>query len=94
VQLKPGDHVIYSKTKYSTKPGKRARAVHASEHGDTYSYLVDKYWTVATVHDDGTVTVVTRRGKHHRLRLDDRNLHKADFLTNLLHGKRFPTAAE
>lgn len=89
--LKPGDHIIYSKTKRSPKPGRRARAIHADDHGDNYTYVVDKYWTVAKVHPDNTITAVTRRGKRHRLDMNDRSLHKPHFFYDLLHGDRFPS---
>lgn len=85
-----GDHIVYHKQKVSRSPGPRAVDVTACEHGDNYWYIVDKYWTVAAVFDDGTIEVVTRRGKRHRLEANDRRLRKARLLDELLHHSRFP----
>ncbi|UZJ42804.1 hypothetical protein OO006_13115 [Prosthecochloris sp. SCSIO W1101] len=85
-----GDPVIYRKPKSSTCPGPRARQVYPLEHGETYHYVVDKFWKVIGVNDDNTVDVVTRTGKTHRLEQGDPNLHKARFLTYLVFRKRFP----
>lgn len=89
-KFKVGDRIVYRKPKVSDHPGPRAEDVHPSPHGEDYSYVVDKYWVVAEVLDDETIVAVTRRGKKHRLRVDDPNLHKAGPLGKLLKGDRFP----
>ena len=58
-----GDNIIYHKPKRSFCPGPRARQVYPLEHGEDYHYVVDKFWKVHKVNDDGTLDVVTRTGK-------------------------------
>lgn len=87
--LQPGDWVVYRKSKQSRVPGPRAQHVTASPKGDNYGYIVDKFWIVESVADDGTVSVRTRRGKVHQLPAEDRCLRKASFFERLLHRHRF-----
>ena len=84
-----GDPVIYRKPKNSPRPGPRARETYPLKHGETYHYVVDKFWKVIGINDDDTVDVVTRTGKKHRLEKNDPNLHKARFIKYLLFRKRF-----
>jgi hypothetical protein len=64
--------------------------VHPAEHGEAYSYLVDKYWVVTRVVDEETIEVKTRTGKLHQVRTDDRLLRKAGLLDRWLRRDRFP----
>jgi hypothetical protein len=82
-ELRPGDHVIYNKLKFSGHPGPRAENVHPAARGEGYSYVVRKPWTVVDIEDDDTVEVVTPGGKHHVLEADDPNLHRAGLLETL-----------
>lgn len=86
--FQPGDWVVYSKTKHSTRPGPRATEISPSQAGDTYSYVVDKYWVVTEVRD-GRIRVRTRRGKQHEVDLDDPNLHRATWWERLRYRSRF-----
>ena len=86
-----GDPIVYVKPKVSMHPCARAREVHAAETGDSYSYLVNKYWTVADVLADGRIVARTRTNKEHYLRPDDPNLRKAGLLDRLRHRDRFPS---
>ncbi|MCW8819441.1 MAG: hypothetical protein OQK61_03915 [Ignavibacteriaceae bacterium] len=88
-----GDPVIYKKPKSSSCPGPRARDVYPLEHGETYHYVVDKFWKVVGVNNDDTVDVVTRTGKKHRIEKDDPNLQKAHFLKYIVFRNRFPDLA-
>lgn len=85
-----GDPVVFRMTKVSTEPGPRAHDVHPSPSGETYAYLVDKYWTVAEICDDGSALLVTRRGKQHRIALDDIRLRPARWWEKLFYRNRFP----
>ncbi|MFK7735977.1 MAG: hypothetical protein AB8B50_08120 [Pirellulaceae bacterium] len=87
---KIGDQVVFAKEKHSGTPGQRARDVSAATKGDSYSYLVDKYWTVREVEGDGTLQLVTRRGKMHRIPADHPNLRPARFFERLFLARRFP----
>ena len=91
IELKPGDPVIFRACKTSIHPGPRAQDVHPAEHGDYYSYQVDKYWAVSEVHSDGSVKLVTRRGKHHIVAADDPRLRAARWWERWLYRDRFPT---
>jgi len=52
--------------------------------------VVDKFWKVTAVNGDGTIEVITRTGKTHRLPVNDPNISKAQPLQQLFHRKRFP----
>lgn len=89
--LKPGDHIIYVKTKQSVHPGPRAKSVEPSAKGDDYSYVVDKFWTVAEIRDDNKVLLLTRRGKTHLVDADSPHLRQPRWWERLLFRNRFPT---
>ena len=89
-KLQPGDPVIFRVCKTSTDPGPRAKEVHPAEHGDWYSYQVDKFWAVAEVLSDGTLKLVTRRGKQHTISPDDPRLRAARWWERWLYRSRFP----
>ena len=90
--LKVGDQVVFTKSKRSVSPGPRARQVSPDQKGNLYSYVVDKYWTIKEVHSDGTVTLITRRGKEHTLAQDTPGLRRARLWEKLLLKNRFPVA--
>jgi len=85
-----GDPVVFVVSKISTDPGPRAHDIRPAPFGETYQYIVDKYWTVRTVAEDGTIELVTRRGKIHYVRPDDPRLRPAGFWERWLHRSRFP----
>jgi hypothetical protein len=89
-KYKPGDAVVYRKTKFSNHPGPRAKAVEPAAHGDDYNYEVDKFWVVVKTADDGKVVARTRRGKTHMIDPDDPNLRPAHWWERWLYGDRFP----
>jgi hypothetical protein len=92
-QFKPGDFVIYRKQKYSVHPGPHARDVCPAPAGDTYSYHVDKFWTVLRVQADRHLVICTRRGKQHTVAADDPALRRATWWERLLFRHRFPPLA-
>ena len=77
MKLKAGNFVVYQKEKTSTHPSLRAENVFPSRHGDTYSYVIRKFWKVLRVSDDDTIEVETRRGKRWILAYGDHRLRKA-----------------
>ena len=85
-----GDHIIYRKQKASPHPSRRARNIRPSDYGETYSYLVEKYWVVSAVLDDGCIEVMTRTGKLHYLRADDPNLRQPSLIERWFYRDRFP----
>lgn len=87
-----GDWVVYRKSKQSTSPGPRAQGVVASTKGEKYSYVVDKYWVVEDVLPTDELLLRTRRGKVHRVSVDDLNLRHAGLLARLLYRHRFREA--
>jgi hypothetical protein len=89
-QFRVGDPVVYHKPKSSTSPGPRARDVYPLANGDQYHYVVDKYWRVTSVNEDGTIDVATRTGKKHRLPANDPNICRPHPLKMLMYRKRFP----
>jgi len=84
-----GDWVVYRKTKSSVSPGPRAQNVSPSKHGDQYTYTVDKFWVVDEILDDGSLRLVTRRGKSHVVQPTDANLHRASWWERFFFRKRF-----
>lgn len=89
-RYRPGDLVIYRKTKHAPVPGPRAASITAAPNGDNYSYNVDKFWIVDRIRDNGDLVLRTRRGKTHTRPPDDPNLRHAGLMTRLLNGWRFP----
>jgi len=97
-ELRPGAHVVYMMPKWSTHPSPRARHVYAAPHGEGYSYVVPKLWTVIDQAHDGMVEVVTPGGKRREVEVTDPRLHKASVIESLvlrlrLH-KHFPALEE
>lgn len=88
--LKPGDFVVYRKSKRSTRPGPRAQEIRPAPSGDDYSYNVEKLWVIVAVRPDGNVVARTRKGKEHFLSSDDPALRKAKWWERLLLRRRFP----
>jgi hypothetical protein len=88
-QFRVGDKIIYHKPKSSFCPGPRAKQVYPLEHGEAYHYVVDKFWKVEKVNDDGTLDLVTRTGKKNKLQANDPNISKAHLFQHLLYRKRF-----
>ena len=87
--FQPGDAVIYRKGKHSTAPGPRAQGVVPAPRGETYSYMVDKLWTVVSASGE-ELTLRTRRGKEHVVRADDPNLRRPNLWERLRYRDRFP----
>lgn len=88
-QFRKGDPVIFTKTKFSVRPGPRAEDISPASHGETYSYLVKKLWTVIDRTDD-RLLVQTRRGKLHWLNLDDPALRAPTWWEMIKYRGRFP----
>ena len=93
-QFKPGDWVVYSKRKTSECPGPRARIQSAASKGDYYNYVVDKYWIIRGVQADGSLELLTRRGKRHVLSSTDPCLRKAHWWERFLHSGRYRSITE
>lgn len=90
---KVGDRVVYAKDKHSGFPGQRAKDVSAAAKGEGYSYIVEKYWVVKEVFDNGSVLLQTRRGKEHVIFLDDPSLRPASIWEKIFLSGRFPKLA-
>jgi len=87
--LRPGDWVIYRLQKSSASPGRRAQDVRPAQSGDAYYYIVEKYWVVQEVLDDGQIRLRTRRGKEHVVSPRDPRLRRARWWERWLLGARF-----
>lgn len=89
MSFKTGEFVIFEKPKSSTHPSPQAKDIHPAQHGEAYSYVIEKFWKVVQVFDDGTIEIETRRGKRLRLDTDTPLLRKAGFWDRLLYRNRF-----
>lgn len=70
-------------------PGRRATQIKASRHGETYTYLVDKFWVVDSTLPGNRLLLRTARGKTHVIDADDPNLRKPGLIRRLLWRERF-----
>lgn len=86
---RPGDLVVYRKHKHSASPGPRAKDVAPEPRGEEYSYCVDKFWLVVDVQGN-YVSLITRRGKQHRVSMEDLNLRQAHWWERFFFRERFP----
>ena len=86
----PYDWVVFTRQKHSLSPGKRAKHISPSPHGEMYSYQVDKYWIVRQV-KDGMLVLETRRGKQHTLPITDSRVRRASLWEKLFFASRFPS---
>jgi hypothetical protein len=84
-----GDWVVFRRMKHTTRPGRRARDVYATQNGDTYDYFIDKFWVVIEVLADGRLMLQTRRGKTHAVDANDFNLRHANWWDRLRYRSRF-----
>jgi hypothetical protein len=94
VRFEPGDWVIFRKTKFSQRPGPRARHVAPATRGEEYSYVVDKFWIVRAVRDDGALELVTRKGKLHAMSPDDPRLRPLRWWERWTYRRRFEAIEE
>ncbi|NNE01216.1 MAG: hypothetical protein HKN47_28205 [Pirellulaceae bacterium] len=87
-RLKRNDWVIYRKQKTSTSPGPRASDVHPAGKGDTYHYMVNKFWVVEEVMEND-VKLCTRRGKRNVVPIADPALRPASWWERFVFRSRF-----
>ena len=85
----PGDWAVYRKSKWSSVPGRRASSVKANQKGETYNYVVDKFWIVESVLPGNRLLMRTAGGKSHLIDSDDPNLRRPSFLQRLLRRERY-----
>ena len=88
-RFKVNDWVICTREKYSLSPGRRAKNISPSPHGELYSYEVDKYWIVRQVLPD-LLVLETRTGKHRQLPIADRRLRHPTWWERFFYADRFP----
>ena len=67
--------VVFEKQKHGARPSLRAHDVRPAPSGDDYDYVIDKYWVVVRVQDDGRLLLRTPGGKLHEINTNDPNLH-------------------
>lgn len=89
-----GDWAVYRKSKQSTVPGPRASRVMANSKGETYNYVVDKFWVVESVLPGNRLLLRTAGGKSHTIDLNDPNLRRPSLLQRILWRERFHRVAE
>ena len=85
-----GDPVIFTVSKITSHPGPRAKHIHPARAGETYSYQVEKFWTVAEIRSDGLLLLVTRRGKQHLVQSNDFRLRPVKWWEKWIYQNRFP----
>ena len=90
---KPGDRVVYLADKHGNHPTPRAEKLDPEPYGEGYRYAVRKYWVVAEVRPDGTLALLTRRGKQRILSSSDNRLRPASWWERWFLAGRFPTGS-
>ena len=70
------DLVVYVKQKHGPHPSPRAHDVRPTPSGDDYDYVIDKYWVVERVLEDGRLLLRTPGGKLHEIAPDDPSLRR------------------
>ena len=85
-----GDRVVFTRDKYTSCPGRRAKNIVAAPNGESYRYQVDKYWLVIEVQAGGELRVATRRGKTHNIQANHPQLRKATLFERLFKRRLFP----
>lgn len=86
---KPGDWAVYRKSKRSVSPGRRAESVFASPKGESYTYVVDKFWVVEEILPGNRLRLKTARGKVHEIDADDPSLRRPSVFQRLFRRDRF-----
>jgi hypothetical protein len=86
---KSGDWAVYRKTKRSASPGRRANQIVASPKGESYSYVVDKFWVVEAALPGDRLLLRTARGKSHVIDAADPNLRRPGLIQRILWRERF-----
>ena len=91
-EYKTGDVVIFRIVKRSSHPGRRAEGILPEPRGEDYLYEVNKYWLVSDKRQDGTVVLITRRGKQHIVHSDNPRLRPAKWWERVIYRRRFPNS--
>jgi hypothetical protein len=89
-RFRRGDRVIFRRGKVTPRPGPRAERIEAEPRGEYYHYDVDKFWIVEQVRDDGTLVLLTRRGKRHEVAADNPRLRRANWWERIWWIRKFP----
>lgn len=89
-----GDWVVYRKCKRSCRPGPRAANIHASAKGESYTYLVDKFWVVEGLLPEEQILLRTATGKSHILSCSDPSLRRPSLMQRMFFRNRFHAAAK
>ena len=77
--------------KHSENPGPRAHTIAPAAHGEVYTYIVDKFWIVSEVLDDGKLKLQTRTGKHHTVAANDHRLRKTKWWERIVYRNKLPS---
>jgi hypothetical protein len=88
-RIKPGDWVIYRRTRRKNRPSAKARDISPTAHGDGYCYVVDKFRKVQSITEDGKVILLTPKGKTHVCDVNSPALVRAGWLTCILQYRHF-----
>lgn len=84
------DFVIYHQPEAAVRPVPGARNISPAERGELYTYVVDRFWRVAQVNNDGTLDAIESSGRRHRLRQTDPALENAGWWSRTFQRRLFP----
>lgn len=84
------DPVILHETEITSRPDPAAVEVRPSPRGESYECVVDRYWRVARVGDDGTLELLSAEGEVRRVAPDDPRLERPSWIKRLFRQNRFP----
>jgi hypothetical protein len=83
------DWVVYHESEFSTHPTPEAHDVRPAEHGELYSYVVDRFLRVVRVNPDGTIDAVSASGRAHHVAISDPQLEKVGWWNRLFRRRFF-----
>ena len=74
------DLIVYEKPKHSAHPTPRAHDLRPTPLGESYDYVVDKYWIVVETVGDARLLARTPGGKLHEIDVADPRLRRLTWL--------------
>ena len=90
-EFKIGDYVIFRRLRSANRPSRKATRIRPSLRGESYAFVVNKYWIVDDLIDDEELVLLrTPKGKTISVSIHDPSLRHATIVERWLYRRRFP----